>query len=158
VGLLAAACGDDSGSGDEAASESSEATTTTEATEEEFSTGDVQITLRWPEAITDAIVRAPGDEIVSWFDLPDGGPSPSGARIEGDETGPCGGSGLASNTYWPDGEAPSGDYRVLVKNSTGCGDPIDYELEVKVLGEVVATESGTLAKGEAAPDVDFVVP
>lgn len=167
MGLLASACGDDGGGSAEAANESPESTeeteetstTTTEPVEQELSTGDVQVTLRWPAGNADIVVLAPEGDVVARATGSAAEPSATGGQIEGDDTGPCSESGpLVTRTFWPDGEAPSGDYQASVRVFSGCDGPIDYTLEVEVLGEAVATDSGSVSNGETSTPISFEVP
>ena len=106
-------------------------------------TGDVQITLRW---IGDAdldlhVIDTEGAEIS--FQNPT---SATGGTLDFDVVPECGeGSGSqVENVFWPVGGAPDGNYQAFVEAFDTCGSPVDYQVEIRINGVVVASDSGTL--------------
>ncbi len=138
---------------------STEATTTTTATSTEattettvvLGTGDVQATLRWTtDSDLDLHVIGPDGEEIS-FDSP---VSTSGGQLDVDEVPGAGDTGPhVENVFWPPGEAPNGTYRVWVEHFDGA--PSGYTLEVLSNGEVVHTESETIATGADSAPFEF---
>jgi len=191
VALIAAACGDDSGGGSEAAAETTAAPTTTEAastesltSEELFADGDVQATLTWDNSNIDLYVLGaprgddgnresvpnarPGDVTKDANSRPPGGqsvrvpPEDGGVNYFGDALGICGKpQPRMERIFWPAGEAPSGEYEVWIRNPP-CDSPIEYTLEVMVLGEQVVSETGVIpantANEEGTEPITFDVP
>jgi hypothetical protein len=111
-------------------------------------TGDVQITLEWySTADLDLHVLDPdGDEI--WFD---NSRVASGGELDVDANGPCftATSSPLENVYWPWGGAPPGEYEVYVEYFSEClGEgAVDYQVIVRVDGEVLDTHSGAISPG-----------
>ena len=104
-------------------------------------TGNVQFTLRWDgDADLDLHVRDPdGTEL--FFENPT---SSSGGELDVDAcAGGCvPGEERVENVFWPDGEAPAGTYTAWVVNYSG--EDASYDLEARVDGDVVSTDSGRL--------------
>jgi uncharacterized protein YfaP (DUF2135 family) len=116
-------------------------------------TGDVQATLRWTgDADLDLHVIDPeGVEI--YFD---NAGSPSGGTLDVDMVPTCGAtdSSNVENVFWPEGESIPGVYQAFVVHYEGsCGQPGTFELELKIDGEVVARDSGTLGIGERSTPI-----
>jgi hypothetical protein len=133
-----------------------ETTTTTQAmttTTIELGTGDVQATLRWTgDADLDLHVIDPeGFEI--YFEAP---VSSSGGTLDVDMVPDCGDTSASNveNVFWPEGGSIPGTYQAFVLHYEGsCGSPGTYQLELKVDGEVVAGDSGTLSVGESSSPI-----
>ncbi|MCU1450170.1 MAG: hypothetical protein JWP02_2340, partial [Acidimicrobiales bacterium] len=117
--------------------------------------GDVQATLLWANGsdLDLHVVDPRGDEI--YFSRPQ---SASGGTLDHDDTAGCNSTGThVENVFWPRGGAPSGRYRVFVKNYDPCPAPAQYELKVTVGGQVIYDRTGTLpatSGAESAP-VEF---
>lgn len=116
-------------------------------------TGDVQATLRWTgDADLDLHVIDPeGFEIYY-----DAARSPSGGTLDVDMVPECGtaGSSNVENVFWPEGGSIPGEYQAFVVHYDGsCGGPGTYMLELKIDGEVSASDSGTLAVGEQSAPI-----
>jgi hypothetical protein len=119
--------------------------------EPELGTGDVQVTLRWSSAAdVDLHVTDPGGEEISYSTTT----SSSGGQLDVDANGGCGSTTTTpvENIFWPEGTAPEGEYQVEVVGFSDCdaGDA-DYTLTIRVGGEVVLEESGTIAEGGSNP-------
>lgn len=117
-------------------------------------TGDVQVTLLW----------ASGDDLDLHVFDPEGfelyfgsSQSPSGGQLDHDDTGGCGSPATtrAENVFWPEGGAPTGEYRAFVRSFSGCDGPASFELRITVGGTVVHQESGTLSGGTDSETVTF---
>lgn len=134
----------------------------------ELGTGDVQVTLRWTGGgDPNLFVAEPSGDVIGQGSAVQGlglgaaMTSASGGRLEGNDFGRCGEpeeAPHAENVFWPAGGAPSGEYRAFITGKFGCGGPLDYTIEVKVLGEVVVSESGSIVAGEVSPQIAFEVP
>ena len=119
-------------------------------------TGDVQVTLLWDsDSDLDLHVVDPDGSEVSFSQTS----VPSGGQLDRDEVPSCGdgGGARAENVFWPDGGAPSGEYRAFVQHFRACGGAVSYVLEVRVGGQLVESESGTLDEGATSPEVVFRV-
>jgi hypothetical protein len=119
-------------------------------------TGDVQVTLRWEgEADLDLAVVDPAGEKV-WFGSPQSG---SGGILDVDANGNCEGvSSPVENIYWPKGEAPPGEYSVLVTYFQACEHtgPVDYEVTITLDGDVMDVISAQMtAAVEEHPVITF---
>lgn len=131
-------------------------TTTTEApattTTVELGTGDVQATLRWNgDADLDLHVIDPeGFEIYY-----DNARSTSGGTLDVDQVPECGNTGNhVENVFWPEGGSIPGTYQAFVVHyPSSCAASASYELELKINGEVVASDSGTLATGASSDPI-----
>ena len=109
--------------------------------------GELQITLRW-EGNADYdlhVIEPDGTEI----DYTNRGPTDSGGRLDVDSNIGCTDNGGVENVYWEDGAMPDGHYTVKVVGYSvdGC-EGGEYELVVKVRGEEVLNETGTVAQDE----------
>lgn len=127
------------------------ATTTT--TTVVLGTGDVQATLRWTgDADLDLHVIDPeGVEI--YFE---NARSPSGGTLDVDMVPVCGetGSNNVENVFWPEGGSIPGVYQAYVVHFDGsCGGPGSYQLELRIDGEIAASDSGTLSAGEQSAPI-----
>jgi hypothetical protein len=164
--LAVAACSDDSGGDAQSSEEDGGASTTTtepSADSPDPDSTDVLATLAFSGGNVNLVVTAPDGDIVSdqFFDVGDD-PSPSGALLAGDTVAPCGEGAedpIEAYVYWPEGQAPSGEYTATVQVISGCDDGIDYTLDATVLGEDAGTDSGTITgRFENSPPITFEVP
>ena len=126
------------------------ATTTT--TTIVLGTGDVQATLRWSgDADLDLHVIDPeGVEI--FFQ---NARSPSGGTLDVDMVPDCGtANDNVENVFWPEGGSIPGVYTAFVVHySSSCATSAGFELELKIDGEVAASDSGTLSVGESSTPI-----
>jgi hypothetical protein len=109
--------------------------------------GELQITLRW-EGNADYdlhVIEPDGTEI----DYTNRGPTESGGQLDVDSNISCIDNGSVENVYWEDGSMPDGHYTVKVVGFSvdGC-EGGEYELTVKVRGEEVLNETGTVGEDE----------
>jgi hypothetical protein len=119
----------------------------------QLGTGDVQATLLWASGsdLDLHVVDPGGNEI--YFSNPR---SPTGGSLDHDDTAGCNTTGThVENVFWPPGAAPSGRYRVFVKNYDPCRAPADYELKVTVGGQVIADRTATLPATSSAESPPF---
>ncbi len=118
----------------------------------ELGTGDVQATLRWTgDADLDLHVIDPeGFEI--FFQ---NARSPSGGTLDVDMVPDCGTSGNnVENVFWPEGGSIPGEYQAYVVHYENvCAASSSYELELRIDGVVVASDSGVVAVGEASDPI-----
>ena len=126
---------------------------TTTTTTIELGTGDVQATLRWTgDADLDLHVIDPeGFEI--FFQ---NARSPSGGTLDVDMVPEICGSNPSNveNVFWPEGGSIPGEYRAYVYHyDSSCAASSSYELELRIDGVVVASDSGTVAVGEASDPI-----
>lgn len=115
-------------------------------------TGDVQATLRWSgDADLDLHVIDP-DGVEIYYDA---ARSPSGGTLDVDMVPDCGATGdNVENVFWPEGESIPGVYQAFVVHyDSSCASSASFQLELKVDGQVVATDSGTLAVGESSAPI-----
>lgn len=120
--------------------------------EPELGSGDVQVTLEWSEPVDlDLHVVDPaGDEIFHGDTT-----SSSGGLLDVDTcVRACGEGQHVENIFWPDGEAPVGEYRVLVNYYRGDV-PSEYELTIKVEGQPDRRISGELEPDTEPRQYDF---
>jgi hypothetical protein len=119
-------------------------------------TGDVQVTLAWDSlADLDLAVEDPLGEFIS-FSSP---VSSSGGELDHDANYPCdtASAPAVENIFWPTGLAPPGAYRVGVGFGSDCDVNItDYELIVRVGGQIVERRTGTITSDEYL-EVPFTV-
>ena len=111
-------------------------------------TGDVQVTLRWDSFDDlDLKVTDPNGETIFYQN--------SSARLSGGELDVDANRGCTAdhgrnpveNIYWPQGNAPYGEYKVeviLYQACEGLGRPIDFSLDILVQGEAVTKYNGTV--------------
>ena len=116
-------------------------------------TGDVQATLRWSgDADLDLHVIDPeGTEI--YYENP---VSSSGGTLDVDMVPDCdAGTNNVENVFWPEGGSVPGIYQAFVVHyeESACGSAGTYELELRIDGAVVASDSGTLAIGEQSTPI-----
>ena len=119
----------------------------------ELGTGDVQATLRWTgDADLDLHVIDPeGFEI--FFQ---NARSPSGGQLDVDMVPEICGSNPSNveNVFWPDGGSIPGVYQAFVVHyESSCAASSSYDLELKIDGVVVASDSGVVAVGEATEPI-----
>lgn len=131
-------------------------TSTIASTTTTLGTGDVQVTLRWTgDADLDLHVIDPdGSEI--YYEVAS---SPSGGVLDVDAVPECGVElgDHAENVFWPEGGSISGTYQAFVVHfDISCVETASYELEIKIDGEVVVDDSGTLAAGEQSEPISAV--
>lgn len=135
--------------------ETTTTTTTTPATTTTIilGTGDVQATLRWTgDADLDLHVIDPNGFEIYY----DSAVSPSGGTLDVDMVPDCGAAGSSNveNVFWPEGGSIPGVYQAFVEHYDGsCGAPGTYVLELRIDGEVAASDSGTLAVGEQSAPI-----
>jgi len=115
-------------------------------------TGDVQATLRWSgDADLDLHVIDP-DGVEIYFE---NARSPSGGALDVDMVPECGASGNnVENVFWPEGGSIPGLYQAYVVHyGTSCASSASYDLELKIDGQVAASDSGTLGVGDASTPI-----
>jgi hypothetical protein len=126
-------------------------------TEPPLGTGDVQVTLTWnTDADLDIYVQDPFGDTVSFFNRT----VPSGGMLDFDDQGACLGTagGGPENVFWPDNQAPEGDYLFFVNYYPGsCTDPVtNWSVRVRRTGFDEAVFNGTLlTPGETSVDFPF---
>jgi hypothetical protein len=115
--------------------------------EPQLGTGDIQITLRWnSSADLDLHVTEPnGTEI--WYS--DKGTTSTGGRLDVDSNVGCEEDGSVENVFWPEGQAPEGQFLVEVDGYRvdGCGGG-QYTVVANVRGREVLRETGSVAEDE----------
>jgi hypothetical protein len=100
-------------------------------------TGDVQVTLNWPETGIDLdlhVIEPSGEEIYFAADT-----SSSGGQLDSDNLD---GGGVPENIFWGPGGAPSGEYQVAVVYYSGDG-PATWSIRIIADGRV-QNFSGTI--------------
>ncbi len=116
-------------------------------------TGDVQATLIWGStADFDLKIVDPNGETVSWLHPR----ARSGGHLDQDDRCAPISHGGPENIYWPEGGAPLGEYKVVVKYFATCESegPTDWSLRLFVDGEVTKFD-GTLAPLESTTVTTF---
>jgi hypothetical protein len=117
-------------------------------------TGDIQATLRWDSIHDlDLAVMDPSGEIVAF----DNTPIASGGQLDVDANALCASSTQTpvENIFWPQGQAPRGDYVIAVNLYQRCDastGPIPFTLHLTVQG---VTETFTGVVDEANDIVTF---
>ncbi len=111
-------------------------------------TGDVQISLAWNNGNDlDLHVETPGNEKI-WYNQRQ---SSCGGELDVDMNagGPTS-QRPVENVYWPTGESPTGEFRVLVHHYANHGgrDPTRFQVTIKVKGKSESF-SGSLRSGDA---------
>jgi|GEM_PF-6741097 len=107
--------------------------------------GDLQATLRWGTIDDlDVVVRDPAGDIVSFETTSVG----SGGQLDGDDNALCQNvtETPAETIFWPNGQAPDGEYTVFVSLYSRCADTqgaIPYTLILNVQGRT-ETYEGTI--------------
>lgn len=107
--------------------------------------GDLQATLRWGTIDDlDVVVRDPAGDIVSFETTSIG----SGGQLDGDDNALCQNvtETPAETIFWPNGQAPDGEYTVFVSLYSRCANtqgPIPYTLILNVQGRT-ETYEGTI--------------
>lgn len=114
-------------------------------------TGDVQATLTWLGSATsrddwDLYVIDPSGERIDFINTT----AASGGQLDHDAI--CEPNPSVENIFWPDDQAPAGQYTVAVDLFNSCGDGVEAEwhLTVTVDGVVVIDETGS---GDSDPNV-----
>ncbi|HSM02545.1 MAG TPA: FecR domain-containing protein [Acidimicrobiia bacterium] len=118
-----------------------------------LATGDIQVTLDWAAFVDlDLYVTDPDGETVSWQNVG----STSGGRLDRDGYAACTtDEPPPENIVW-DVTAPPGDYLVGVTVYDMCDQPsVDFELTVRIGGEIVLSETGTLTASGENYDTSF---
>ncbi|MBN1122825.1 MAG: PPC domain-containing protein [Anaerolineae bacterium] len=117
--------------------------------EEQLSTGDIEVTATWPSSPLidiDLWVRTPGGGEVYHSD-----PYVDNAVLEWDANADCYESSTTptEHIYWPDGDAPSGSYDVMLEYWSGgaCVDrgSVPVSVHVVVDGEVIYDSTVTMS-------------
>jgi hypothetical protein len=124
-------------------------------------TGDVQITLQWDtEADLDLHVFEPdGTEIY----FGNRGPTATLGELDVDANAACGNpdglDGGVENVFWPSGDAPPGDYQVLVYGyDVSCGDGADtYTVTIQAAGQEGQVYTGSVGEDETSESYNFSV-
>ncbi len=119
-------------------------------------TGDIQVTLRWTgDSDFDLHVIDPdGNEI--YYEVAS---SPTGGILDVDAVPTCGveTGEHAENVFWPEGGSVAGTYQAFVYHfDLSCEAAASYQLEIKVDGVVVVSDTGTLAPGERSDSISVV--
>jgi hypothetical protein len=121
-------------------------------------TGDVQITLRWDApADLDLHVIDPNQEEIYYSHRS----SRSGGQLDVDANPGCSPmmANPVENVFWPYGGAPGGWYGITVVYFADCGDntgPVDYELTIRLDGQVYDVIRGTIYEvRESQPVTSF---
>ncbi|HUU62220.1 MAG TPA: DUF6777 domain-containing protein [Acidimicrobiia bacterium] len=119
-------------------------------------TGDVQVTLLWAhDSDMDLHVIDPdGFEIYYAADT-----SSSGGQLDVDDIPDDGDlSTHVENIFWPPDGAPPGTYSAFVRNfSVGAAGLGTYTLEVRVGGQLIHQETGSIAEDTNSTPFEFVV-
>ena len=120
-------------------------------------TGAIQVTLSWNgDNDMDLHVVDTGGFDVHWTQTQ----APSGGFLDRDDVPHCEeGAQFVENVFWSRGTAPPGDYVAFVQNFRACPDrpAQSFILEVRIDGELVARDSGTLGQGQRSRAVEFTV-
>ena len=125
------------------------ATTTTTIV---LGTGDVQATLRWNgDADLDLHVIDPDGVEIFYQNAR----SPSGGLLDVDMVPDCGDSAAnVENVFWPEGGSIPGLYQAFVYHfDASCAESAEYVLELRIDGQVVASDSGTVSVGTASTPI-----
>ncbi|HEX9644880.1 MAG TPA: FecR family protein [Acidimicrobiia bacterium] len=121
-----------------------------------LATGDIQVTLEWAAFVDlDLWVTDPSGETIKW----DHDTSASGGRLDRDAYGDCTTDDTPpENTVW-DATAPSGEYTVTVHVWDMCGGTsADFELTVRIGGEIMLSETGVLTTDDETYETSFTKP
>jgi len=119
-------------------------------------TGDVQATLLWAhDSDMDLHIIDPTGTEIYWSSKT----SPSGGQLDVDDIPSDGDlSTHVENIFWPPDGAPPGTYSVWVRNySVGAAGLGSYTLEVRVGGQLIHQETGSLADRAESTPFEFVV-
>lgn len=106
-------------------------------------TGDVQVSVSWDvDSDLDLHVVAPGGEEIYW----ESPQSSTGGVLDLDSNAGCEIDGVRNeNVTWATGEAPPGEYKVLVDLWDACGvQPTSYVVTVTVAGGATQTYTGSV--------------
>ena len=118
-----------------------------------LATGDIQVTLDWEALVDlDLWVTDPEGETIKW----DHATSESGGRLDRDAYGECTTDDTPpENTVW-DATAPSGEYTITVHVWDMCSETsVEFELTVRIGGEVVLSETGVLTTDDETYTTSF---
>ncbi|OFW54924.1 MAG: hypothetical protein A2V75_00340 [Actinobacteria bacterium RBG_16_70_17] len=118
--------------------------------------GDVQVTLLWAhDSDMDLHVIDPDGAEIYYSART----SASGGQLDVDDIPSDGDmSTHVENIFWPPDGAPPGTYSAFVKNySMGAAGSGSYTMEVRVGGQLIHQETGSIADGEFSPPFEFVV-
>jgi hypothetical protein len=116
--------------------------TQTITTQAEVGSGDIQVALSWDNL----------DDVDLWLTEPSGETiyyshrtSQTGGRLDLDAQAGCTQTAVSTeNIFWPQGQAPSGEYTVKVKLYRRCGTTTaQWRLNVSVAGQQVLSETGS---------------
>lgn len=119
-------------------------------------TGDIQVTVRWQgkNDLDLHVIDPAGEEIFYSQNI-----STSGGKLDVDANAGCDVlmDRPVENIFWPEGGAPTGSYKVLVKYYENCGDPIEtaYVVELKVDDETQVFQGQVSTVGETKPIYSF---
>jgi hypothetical protein len=123
--------------------------------ESDLGTGDFHATLRWDSpADLDLEVIDPNNTKIS-HESPS--PASSKGRLDVDANSRCEEPSTGvENVFWPDGDAPSGEYQVIVRGfavgegyAHDCGgNTAEYTLTIKVFGQEDQVHEGSVGDGE----------
>lgn len=124
--------------------------------EADMGTGDIQVTIHWQgKNDLDLHVIDPAGEEIFYSHKE----SASNGKLDVDANAACGTQmdRPVENIFWPDGGAPSGNYKVLVNYYENCGDPMEtaYVIELKVDGKSQAFQGQVSTVGETKPIYSF---
>lgn len=124
----------------------------------ELGSGDVQATLIWSsDSDMDLHVVDPNDEEI-YYSSPS---SSSGGSLDHDDVPGCGvdTGDHVENVFWPQGQAPGGEYRAYVHFFNDCvdGTTQSVQLTVRVNGQVVISQAITLTGGATSDLFLFTV-
>lgn len=131
-----------------------EAATSTVPPDIVLGTGDVQATLIWSgDSDMDLHVVEPNGE-ETFYSSPS---SSTGGSLDHDDIPSCGVNtgDHVENIFWPQGQAPRGEYRAYVHFFRACaeGASQSVQLTVRVNGQVVVSQAVTLTGGGATSDL-----
>jgi hypothetical protein len=105
-------------------------------------TGDIQVTLLWTsDSDLDLHVIDPSGFEIYYANRQ----SPSGGMLDHDEVPGCGSASSThvENVFWASGSAPPGQYSAFANIFEPCS-ATNYELTIKVGGQVISDTTGTL--------------
>jgi hypothetical protein len=122
----------------------------------DFGEGDFEATLEWdsPADLDLEVVEPNGTRI--YQESP--APASSNGELDGDANSRCDEPASGKETIsWPDGDAPSGDYEIIVRGfavgdgyTHDCGgNTAEYTLTIRIFGQEDQVHEGSLGDGEA---------
>lgn len=116
---------------------------------------DVRATLIWSgDSDMDLHVVDPAGEEIFFADRT----STSGGQLDIDDIPVCGAETgqHIENIFWPPMASPAGGYAAFIHHYNSCADaPSDYVLEVRVDGQLVQRDTGTLAEFAESDPIAF---